>query len=92
MGQVRVNPASVVRRGIARASEILFCIQVLDSLSITTGLMAVALANFPAFILISLAFSAFYDLLDMVIRPDLSHIGKTPCNEDSPMLPFDKGK
>ena len=87
----RENPASVVRRGAARCAELLFLGEFLDSSGICPGLTGIVHANFAGFVLMTVAASALYDFFDMLTRPDLEVAGQPPCNEESPMLPFDDG-
>lgn len=92
MALISVTPASTLRRGAARCGELLFLAQVLDSAGIWPGLMNALTGQWLAFVIFTMAGSAVYDLFDMVTRPDLSHVGPRPCNEETPLLPFEEDK
>jgi hypothetical protein len=66
--------------------------EILDRGRICYGLMRVVHAHMLGFVLTALAMSALWDLFDIVVRPDLRQIGKPPCKEETPMLPFSEDK
>lgn len=79
-----------LRRGTWRLGELYFLAQFLDLTGLAAGLLSSIEQHFAAFTMLTVACSSLYDLFDIINRPQLIDPGRRPCNEDSPMLPFDE--
>jgi hypothetical protein len=77
-----------IRRGLWRFGELFVVIQILDGSGLTTGLYASLTDHLAPAALITVTFSALYDLFDMIARPDLTVVSEQSCNEVQPMLSF----
>ena len=79
----------LARRGLGHAGELWLFTQVFSSSNAYwANLNHQIETNLIGFVLIVVAMNALYELLQLAIRPDL----RAACNDDSPMLDWEKDR
>ena len=75
--------ASILRRGFSRCGEIGALVVFLDAVGIAPKAAAEMTSNLIGYTLVVCAASALYDLIDIVVRPDISIL-----DENQPTLSY----
>jgi hypothetical protein len=91
MGLTGYNLFSVFRRGLWRAAEVQFLIQVTDALGITENLFLVISQHLIAYVAVTIAGSGMYDIFDIILRPHTQQTLDPPCNDVPELLDNDTG-
>jgi hypothetical protein len=82
MGLTGYNLFSVFRRGLWRAAEVQFLIQVTDALGITENLFLVISQHLIAYVAVT---------IDIILRPHTQQTLDPPCNDVPELLDNDTG-
>jgi hypothetical protein len=81
---------SIPRRALLRTSEVSFVGAVCDGFGVLPDFNEVFFGPYlPGYILVACALSMIYDILDILMRPDLD---PASCVDEGPELPLEGGR